>query len=134
MNEIAKVGQLPRVFAQLIWRKGSLGIVLSVVAILIAINVFDLDALARIASATFLISYMAVQVAHWRLIPETKGSRLLVGLGFVSMGAVLACFLWSTAIAQPWSLGLIVLFVVGSGLIEFYLGKHHLDSRGIVPA
>jgi len=32
-------------------------------------------------------------VAHWRLVGVTKGSRLLIGVGFLSMAAVLAIFL-----------------------------------------
>ncbi len=118
-----KVGNLPRMFAYFVWRKGMLGLLLGVGAILLAINVFDLTALARIASATFLFSHMAVQLAHWHLVDETKGSRLLVGIGSLFMAAVLACFLWSTFRVQPWALVSIVAFVVGSWLIEFFLAR-----------
>src|SRR5580704_16543164 len=79
---MAKVHQLPQTFRNLVWRQGTLGLLLAVAAILRAINVLDLDALARIASATFLIAYMAVHVAHWRLVYDTKGSRLLIGVAF----------------------------------------------------
>jgi amino acid transporter len=126
---MAKAGQLPQMFAHLVWRKGTLGILLGVGAILLSINTLDLTALASIASATFLISYMAVQIAHWRLIGETKGSRLLVGAGFIAMAVVLASFLWSAAIAQPWSVGLIAIVIVGSGLIEFFLLKPAVGSH-----
>jgi amino acid transporter len=120
---MVKVGNLPRMFAHFVWRKGTLGLLTGAGAILLAINVFDLTALARIASATFLFSYMAAQIAHWRLIDQTKGSRLLVGLGLLLIGAVLACFLWSTFLAQPWALAMIVAFVAGSWLIEFFLAR-----------
>lgn len=118
-----RTSNLPRMFAHFVWRKGTLGLLLSVAAILLAINVLDLAALARIASATFLFSYLAVQIAHWRLIDETKGSRFLVGVGLLFIAGVLVCFLWSTFQVQPWSLGLIVAFVVIGWVIEFFLAR-----------
>jgi len=129
---MVKVGNLPRMFAYFVWRKGTLGLLLGVGAILLAINVFDLTALARIASATFLFSYMAVQLAHWLLVDETKGSRLLVGMGSLFMAAVLACFLWSTFRVQPWALVSIVAFVAGSWLIEFFLARAAALSREVM--
>jgi amino acid transporter len=125
-STMAEVGQLPRMFGRLIWRKGSLGLSLGVAAILLVINVFDLTALAGIASAAFILTHMSVQVAHWRLIHETNGSRVLVAAGFLSMAFVLAVFLWTTAFTQPWSIGLIALFVAGSWMAEWFLFR----SRG----
>ena len=122
-SAMAQVGNLPHMFARLVWYKGTLGLLLSVAAILLAINVLGLTALARIASATFLFSYFAVQVAHWRLIDDTKGSRFIVGAGSLFIAGVMICFLWSTFLAQPWSLGLIVAFVVISWIIEYFLGR-----------
>ncbi|MGA7294285.1 MAG: APC family permease [Terriglobales bacterium] len=128
-HAMVQVGNLPRMFSHFVWRKGTLGLLLSVAAILLAINVLDLTALARIASATFLFSYLAVQIAHWRLIDETKGSRFLVGLGLLFITGVLACFLWSTFQVQPWSLGLIVAFVVIGWFIEFFLARSKAGLR-----
>ncbi len=57
---MANTGQLPNMFKRLVWGKGTLGLLLGVAAILLAINVFDLNALASIASATFLFSNLAI--------------------------------------------------------------------------
>ena len=66
-----RTGQLPRMFDhQGVWRGGTRGLLLGIGgAVLLAINTFNLDALAHIASATFLIVYLAVHVAHW---PESN--------------------------------------------------------------
>jgi amino acid transporter len=120
---MVKVGNLPQMFAHFVWRKGSLGLLVGVAAILLSIVLLDLTALARIASATFLVSYLAIQVAHWQLIEETKGSRILVGLGLILMVLVLFTFLWSTYRSQPSALGLIVVFLGLSWLIEFFLSR-----------
>lgn len=131
---MAGANQLPQTFKHPVWRKGTRGLLLGMAAIVLAVNIFDLSALARIASATFLVSYMAVNVAHWRLIDETKGSRWLVGIGFLAMLVVLGFFLWSTAIAQPWSLALVGAFILGSWLIESFLHKRARDRTAKVAA
>ncbi len=118
---LAKAGQLPRMFGKLVWRKGTRGLFIIIAAVLVALNVFNLDALAHIASAVFLISYLAVQVAHWRLIKQTQGSRFMVATGFVAMVAVFVYFLWSTAMAQPWSVAVIAVFIACSWAIEMFL-------------
>jgi amino acid transporter len=120
---MVEVGNLPHMFALFVWRKGTMGLLLGVGGILLAINLLDLNALARIASATFLFSYLAVQIAHWRLLHQTKASRFLVGLGSLFIAGVLVCFLWSTFLLQPWALALIVGFVVLSWLVEWFLAR-----------
>ena len=126
---LAQDGHLPRMFGQRMWGKGTRGLLLGVAGVLLLMNAFNLNALAHIASATFLIVYLAVHVAHWRLIDKTKGSRLAVAAGFLSMAVVLAFFLWSTAISQPLSIGLIVLFIAGSWIIEFLLARPGVAVR-----
>lgn len=88
------------------------GVLLSVARILLATNFLHPSAIASIASATFLIASIAVQVAHWRLSQETGGSRTLIMLGALAMAAVLL------ATTQPWSIGMIAAFVAGTALLE----------------
>jgi amino acid transporter len=115
---------LPASFNRRLWRGGTNGIVLSIAAILLMTNFLNLNAIANIASATFLIAYMSVYVAHWRLFRETGGSRVAIVLGIMSMGAVLLVFLWSLVQSQPWSIAMIAAFVVGSALVETFLERH----------
>ncbi len=131
---LAAAGQLPEVFGRRCWGDGTRGLLLSSVGVLIVIDAFDLNAIANIASAAFLIVYMAIHVAHWRLIVETKGSRLLVALGFLSMAVVLVCFVSSIARTQPWSVGLIVVFVAGSWIVEVLLARSNASLRPSVRA
>ncbi len=127
-RSLAKAGQLPRLFSQVVWRKGTRGVLLSVAGILLIANFLDLGTLANITSAAFLVIYLAVYVAHWRLIHETKANRWLVGIGFLTMAIVLAGFLWTMARTQPWSVGLVAVFVVGSWLAESFLMRRRGDS------
>ena len=115
---LAKAGQLPRLFTRFVWRNGTQGILLGIGAILLVINIFNLGDLASIASATFLITYLAVHIAHWRLIHETEASRWLVGSGIFTMTAVFTCFLWTLFGSHPWSVAAIAVFMAGSWSIE----------------
>lgn len=120
---LSQQGHLPRAFARGLWGNWTQGALLGTGAMMVVMVVFDLDALAHITSATFLIAYLAVHVAHWRLITETKGSRWLVIAGIACLAAVLGVFLWSMVKAQPWSFAMIVLFVAGSAATELLFGR-----------
>ncbi|MEP7246442.1 MAG: APC family permease [Gammaproteobacteria bacterium] len=131
-KSMAAAGQLPTMFSQILWHKGSRGYLLGAAAVLVAINTLDLKALADIASATFLMVYFAVHVAHWRLIHETTGSRPIIAAGIITMGLVLAGFLWTTAAAQPWSVVFIGILIAGSWTIEVMLARHFVGSKAQV--
>jgi len=130
-SALTQAGRLPQAFDRRFWRHGTQGVVISVGAILLMVNFFNLNAIANIASATFLISYLAVYVAHWRLAPEAGGSRTIIVLGIASMGLVLLVFLWTVSLTQPWSIAMIAGFVVGSGLIESMLHKSARLDEGL---
>ena len=109
--------------AHKVWRNDTSGLVLAIGGILLAVIVLDLDALAHIARASFLIVHLGVHVAPWRLIDETKGNRLTVAVGSLTMAEVLANFPWATAIAKPRPVALIVVFVASSWAIGVFLVK-----------
>jgi amino acid transporter len=131
-SALVQTGRLPRAFDRHFWRHGTQGVMISVGAILLMVNFFNLNAIANIASATFLISYLAVYVAHWRLVPEAGGSRAIIVLGIISMGLVLLVFLWSVSRTQPWSIAMIAVFVAGSALAQSLLhrtGPHSAELK-----
>ncbi len=118
---LAKDGQLPALFSQKIWRNGTLGIAAILACILLALNFLDLGTLANLTSAAFLIIYLAVYVAHWRLIAQTQANRWLVVTGFLTMALILISFLWTMLHTHPWSVGLIGIVLLLSWLIEGFL-------------
>jgi amino acid transporter len=126
---MAHDGQLPPMFGHVVWGKGSLGLILGFGVILLAINVFDLTALAGISGATFVICHMAVQVAHWRRVTETRGSRVVIGIALTCMTVVLASFLWSLAHKQPWAVASVAGCVAASAGLEEWLGRGGKPGR-----
>ncbi|MCQ8780326.1 amino acid permease, partial [Escherichia coli] len=80
---LAAKGQLPAAFSRAAWGQGPHGLVWAAGAILILVNLFDLSAIAQVAGATFLITYLAIFLAHWRLHAEVGGRRSPILLGAV---------------------------------------------------
>ncbi|MEO9229913.1 MAG: APC family permease [Devosia sp.] len=117
----AKATQLPRIFRKIVWRKGTQGLLVLIAIVLLLTNIFDLSALANIASITFLITYLAVHIANWQLSSETKSNRWVVAAGFLSMAVVLGFLLWTTVAQQPWAAVVIVALVAASWGIESFL-------------
>jgi amino acid transporter len=133
-SALADAGQLPPAFGRLVWGKGTNGLFAMVAVILLLMNFFEFASIANIASATFLICYLGVHVAHWRLVGETKGSRFLIFIGFVSMALVLVAFLWNIT-GHLLSIEVIGLFVLGSAFVELIMqGRRQpwLDKAGKV--
>lgn len=117
-RELAHRGQLPPVFARAAWGQGTHGLVWSAGAVLVMINLFDLSRVAHIAGAAFLVCYLAVFVAHWRLHAEVGGLRLLIGLGAALMTVVfvaLCAHLWHE---RPSTILMIAAAIGGSLAVE----------------
>lgn len=91
---LAHNGQLGAIFKQPFWGSGTEGFFYLLLGILVMTNAFNLVAIANLAGACFLISYLAVFVAHWRLRKETQGNVLLIILGFLLMLFILGAFFY----------------------------------------
>lgn len=121
---LARSGQLPPVFQAPFEGRVTRGFLWGVAAILAMVNLLSLNAIADVASATFLLCYLAVFVAAWRLSRQTGASRVLVGVGFLAMLVVLVSFLAGLARTHPTALGLVVLAAGGCVLVEAVLARH----------
>lgn len=119
-------GGLPPVFAHRVLRQGTAGMLWTAGAVLLATNLLPLGALASVASATFLICYLAVFVAAWRQRREAQAAALPLALGFVSMLVVLGAFLLSLVQSQPIALAL----VAGAVLLAGGLAWTRRDAGG----
>jgi amino acid transporter len=120
---LAGVGQLPGAFGRRFWREGSKGFAWSVVGMLLVTNLFNLEAIANIASAAFLVCYLAVFVAHWRLRRETGSRGWVIAVGFALMAAILVAFVGHVYRAQPAALFVLAaVFAVSYGIVRWVRG------------
>lgn len=122
-RSLGETRQLPPAFARLAWRSATQGDLFGVVLILVMTNFLNLNAIANLSGAIFLIVYLAVHLANWRLAAETGASRPVIALGIASMGVVLIAFLASIARTQPWLLALVALFIGGSAIVQLLAGQ-----------
>ena len=120
---LAHNGQLGAIFKQPFWGHGTEGFFYLLLGILVMTNAFNLVAIANLAGACFLISYLAVFVAHWRLRKETQGNVLLIILGFLLMLFILGAFFYQMFFSQPYLIPLIVLFVAACFILEFLIRR-----------
>jgi amino acid transporter len=113
---LGKGRQLPSAFTSLVRGKLSRGVTIAIAGVLVMVNFMDLSSIADVASAAFLITYLAVFVAHWRLAAETASSRPVIAIGFALMATVLAAFEISVFRSQ-WISLLLTFALVGAAIV-----------------
>lgn len=118
--DLGRRGTLPRAFCRVVLHT-PLGFAGSVAAVLILVLAFPLSAIASLAGMFFLIAYLAVFAAHWRLLPEAGGRRLFIILGAASMGCVLFGSAVSLGREQPGALALGAAILVACAAGEWWL-------------
>lgn len=120
---LAKRGELPPSFGRRIWHEGTEGLAITAGLVLLLANLLDLGAIAGLGSATFLLVYLAIQIAHLRLAGETGGSRPVILIGGLATGTILVLFLKNAADTNPLTLILFAAFSLLSFAAEFVLQK-----------
>lgn len=130
---LAAKNQLDTAFKTPLWRQGSKGFVLTLGGILIITNLFNLAAIANIASTTFLICYLAVFVAHWKLRQETRTNGAPIIIGFLLMLGILIAFLRQIYVTQAPALVVIVLFIIVSFILERWIRKSSKRAMKHIP-
>jgi amino acid transporter len=127
-DALAADRQLPAMFGHRLWGRATSGLLFATMLILVMIVWLDLGAIANAAGAVFLISYLAVFVAHMRLRHETGSSLLPIVAGLGLMAVVLVTFLASLWSSQPLSLWL-VAGCIGVSLLAEWLTRKGVTAR-----
>lgn len=75
---IAKKGELPEIFERKIWGKSYEGLFITAGLVILLVNLLNLESVAMLGSASFLLIYSVVNIAHLRLYRETGANPLIV--------------------------------------------------------
>lgn len=111
-------GALPAVLVRPLFGQGTTGLLVLLAIILVLTNFLNLNAIASVASATFLACYLAVFVAAWRLRQEIGASATLLVIGFAIMAVVFGAFIASLVQGgQLIELGIIIAACLLSGVL-----------------
>ena len=125
---LGKERKLPSAFTSRLRGKLSLGVTFAIAGVLVMINFMDLSSIADVASAAFLITYLAVFVAHWRLAEETASSRPVIVVGFLLMATVLIAFEISVFRTHWLSLLLTCVLVAAAVVFEFVMAARRTPA------
>ena len=120
---LARDGVLPEAFDRKLWFGSMEGLYITAGLGIVFALAFDLNGIASITSSVFMVIYLCVLAAHWRLRPRYGGNPLVIGTGLVVVGAVFLLLLryqWQTsrtAFVATW------LVLGASLLVEFLYFK-----------
>jgi len=127
---LAKEGELPEVFERKVWFHAPEGLYLTAVLGLVFAVSFNLNGIASITSAVFMVVYLFVLLSHFRLAQEVGGRRIIIAL---ALGTILVVFFlllhyqWQTdrnAFYATWAT------LVGSMIVEVIYRR--IKRRGIL--
>lgn len=86
---------LPKFYEEALWRNGTYGNLLTTSIILAATVLFDFSAIVNLSSAAYLVSYLGVFAAAWKLRRETDASGWVIVLGALLMIFIFVAFISS---------------------------------------
>jgi amino acid transporter len=75
---LAKNGQLPAQFNRRAWHGSREGLLITAALVLIFANFFDLSGIAMLGSASFLVIYGSVNIAHLKLRKKTGANKYMI--------------------------------------------------------
>jgi hypothetical protein len=109
---IAREGELPEVLEQRIWNKPVLGLLITTGVTLVAANWLDLNSIATIGSAGFLLIFSAVNIANVILSEQTGSLRGISGLGALACLVALIALLRQIEMQAPLKI-LVLVTILG---------------------
>ena len=98
---IAQEGELPGLLQEQVWRKPMVGLLLTTGLTLVAANGLNLNSIATIGSAGFLLIFAAVNIANAILSRQTRSRPGVSWLGALACLVALAALLWQTEMNSP---------------------------------
>jgi amino acid transporter len=110
---LAKNRQLPVQFNRRTWHDSREGLFITAALVLVFANFFQLGGIAMLGSASFLIIYGSVNIAHLKLLKETGGNRYIIIASVVLTLATLILLVYYLA---QHSLATLITLVVVVGL------------------
>jgi amino acid transporter len=126
---IARDGELPSRLSRTTWKDATGGLLLTAGLVVVVILSFDLQGIAMMGSAAFLLVYAAVNAGHLRVLKETGANATIVWLSLLTclmMFVVLSVYTYQQ---QPAALVALVLIAAASFAAEW--AYRHLAGRRI---
>lgn len=94
-QSLGKFKVLPKIYVMPFWKNGTIGNALTTSLIVLSIIFLDFSSIVNLSSAAFLMSYIGIFAANWKLRRETDSSAVIILLGSLIMGIILIGFMAS---------------------------------------
>lgn len=122
---IAESGELPKVLEKSVHNQPVYGMIIFAILALFVANLVPLGAIATMGSAGFLLVFMMVNIANFKMYRITKSSRIICILGAFSCAIALGALIYATVkdASTRWEVLILLAMMVGSLLIEFVYRK-----------
>jgi amino acid transporter len=120
---IAKHGELPKIFERKIWGRSTEGLFITSLIVLFFANFLELEGIAMLGSASFLLIYGAVNVSHLKLYKETGAKPLII------VASVISCIIFFCVLTfyeinhSPITLLILILVILSCFTIEWIYRK-----------
>jgi amino acid transporter len=109
-TDLVAKGQFPPALGHPV-RSGTVGLLVTAGLTLVLAAVFDLSAIANLGSATALLGFLLVSVAHLRVVGETGARRWLILLGGLVTAGTFVYFTATTILTDPATLTALLVFL-----------------------
>jgi len=127
---LARDGELPRKFNRKLWFGSSEGLYFTAALGIVFALSFNLNGIASITSGVFMVIYLFVLYAHWKLKHQYGGNALIIASGFVVVASVFVLLLiyqWHTNRSSFYG-----TFVVLAGSLLVEMIYRGISRRGFV--
>ncbi len=116
---LAREGELPEVFERKAWFGAPEGLYATAFIGLLLAYILNLDGVAAVCSATFIIIYLAVIAAHYRLRRITGANTAIIVLSFLVVTVILVLLLYHQYQTNPRSFYTIIASYAGAVTVEY---------------
>jgi amino acid transporter len=135
---IATEGELPPALERRVWRQ-PVGLLVTASGALLLANTLKLSSICSIASACFLMVFVAVNAAALRMAGEIGASKTVAGLGVAGCLAAVTVLLARTTQSNPVAVVVLGAFVLVSAAAEWVWlrwmrGECRPSKAGTIPA
>jgi L-asparagine transporter-like permease len=121
---IAKRGELPEIFERKAWSGSNEGLFITAGLVLVLAILFDLGGIAMLGSASFLLIYSAVNVAHLRLRKETGANVYIIWASIIGCLSAFTILIYYELNHSPMTLVALVIVLILSFFSEWIYRRY----------
>ncbi|MGZ4913724.1 MAG: APC family permease [Halobacteriota archaeon] len=121
---LAKEGHLPAIFERKVWQRSTEGLFITAGLTIMFANFLDLAAIAMVGSASILLIYVTVNVAHLKLLKETGARRAPIWAAIVLSLAFFVTLMFYEVQHSLTTVITLVIVVLLSFIIEWSYRAH----------